>query len=165
MFETELAKLAGFKYFSSLDALKGYWQFPLSEESQEIMSFQTDTTVYTPTRLIQGGTDSVFAFQNGMREVLGDLLRRCCSAWIDGVLQYAKDSRDLLNNLEKIFEALEDHNVFINPEKTQLCTKSVTWCGRVIDEYGVKFDESMLAGLMGIRRPENTRVTKVYMCM
>jgi hypothetical protein len=48
------------------DALKGYWQFPLAEESQEIMSFQTDTTVYTPTRLIQGGTDSVFAFQNGI---------------------------------------------------------------------------------------------------
>ena len=64
MFETELAKLSECKYCSTLDALKGYWQFPLAEESQEIMSFQMDATVYTPTRLIQGETDSVFAFQN-----------------------------------------------------------------------------------------------------
>jgi hypothetical protein len=41
MFETKLTKLSGCRYFSTLDALKGYWQFPLAEESQEIMSFQT----------------------------------------------------------------------------------------------------------------------------
>jgi hypothetical protein len=164
MFETELAKLVGCKFFSSLDALKGYWQFPLSEESQEIMSFQTDSTVYTPTRLIQGGTDSVFAFQNGMREVLGDLLRKCCSVWIDDVLQYAKDYNGLIENLERIFEALQDRNVYINPEKTELCTKSVTWCFRVIDEFGVTFDESMVAGLMEIRRPENAQELQKFIC-
>jgi hypothetical protein len=89
-----------------------------------------------------------------MREVLGDLLRRCCSVWIDDILQYAKNSDGLIHNLEMIFEALKEHNVYMNPEKTQLCTKSVTWCGRIIDEYGVKFDDSMIAGLMEIRKPE-----------
>jgi hypothetical protein len=164
MFETELAKLSGCRYFSTLDALKGYWQFPLAEESQEIMSFQTDTTVYTPTRLIQGGTDSVFAFQNGMREVLGDLLSKCCSVWIDDILQYGKDSDELIENLEAIFERVEKSCVFLNPDKSELCMESVTWCGRNIDKDGVTFDDTMVSGLMGIRRPENVQELQKFIC-
>ena len=70
IFEVVLSYLTGSSYFSTLDAFKGYWQFPLDEESQEIVSFQTDSGIVTPTRLSQGLTDSVFAFQNGMREVV-----------------------------------------------------------------------------------------------
>jgi hypothetical protein len=73
LFEIELARLAGASYFSCMDAFKGYWQFPLHPDIQEILSFQTDSGVYTPTRLVQGACDSVYAFQNGMREVLKNL--------------------------------------------------------------------------------------------
>jgi len=44
-------------WFSSLDAFKGFWQFPLAEESQELYSFLTELGVFTPTLLIQGSTD------------------------------------------------------------------------------------------------------------
>ena len=64
-------------WFSSLDALKGFWQFPLAEESQEVYSFLTELGVFTPTPLIQGSTDSAHAFQAGMMEVFEDMLYIC----------------------------------------------------------------------------------------
>lgn len=44
-----LGRLSEASYFATLDAYKGYWQFPLAEESQEYFSFMTDEGVYTST--------------------------------------------------------------------------------------------------------------------
>jgi hypothetical protein len=164
LFEVELAKLKGTGWFSNIDAFKGYWQFPLAKESQEIMSFQTDSGIYTPTRLIQGGSDSVFAFQGGMREVLGSLLDNCCSVWVDDILHYAESFDELLLNLRSIFERCFKFNVFLNPNKTQLCTQKVTWCGRVIDKEGVTYDEEMVTGLLELRAPGNGQELQQFIC-
>ena len=59
--ETILEHVSGSKVYASLDAHKGYWQFPLSEESQEMCSFVTHEGVFTPSRLLQGHQDSVMA--------------------------------------------------------------------------------------------------------
>ncbi|ETW06575.1 hypothetical protein H310_02792 [Aphanomyces invadans] len=48
--------------FFTLDFFKGYWQFALVKTSQEMFSFLTDTGVYTPTRVLMGGTASVARF-------------------------------------------------------------------------------------------------------
>jgi hypothetical protein len=93
-------------WFSGLDAFKGFWQFPLAEESQEVYSFLTKLGVFTPTRLIQGSTDSAHAFQAGMMEVFGDMLYICVLIWIDDVLLYTRSFGDLLTRLEEVFQRL-----------------------------------------------------------
>jgi hypothetical protein len=54
-----LDHLAGASVFFSLDFFKGYWQFQLDPESQEMFSFLTDQGVYTPTRVLMDGSDCV----------------------------------------------------------------------------------------------------------
>ena len=51
--------------FGSLDGFKIFWQFQLDSEIQQIYSFLTEYGVYTPTRLIQGRTDSVHSWNDG----------------------------------------------------------------------------------------------------
>ena len=93
--------------FWYLDAHKGYWQFPLSVESQEICSFLTHEVVFSSTRLLQGQQDSVFAFQNGMEEVIGpELLYRNVLVWIDDILIFAKSEREYLDVVQKLFRRL-----------------------------------------------------------
>jgi len=60
--EVDFQHLEKATWFSSFDAFKGFWQFPLPEESQEVYSFLTELGVFTPTQLIQGSTDSTHAF-------------------------------------------------------------------------------------------------------
>jgi hypothetical protein len=87
-------------WFSTLDAFKGFWQFPLAEESQEVYSFLTELGVFTPTRLIQGSTDSAHAFQTGMMEVFEDMLYISVLIWINDVLVYTRSFEDLLTRVE-----------------------------------------------------------------
>ena len=50
--------VSGSNCFGHMYLANGYWQVPLSEESQEIMSIQPTISVYSSRRLLQGVTDS-----------------------------------------------------------------------------------------------------------
>jgi hypothetical protein len=99
--EVNFQHLEKVAWFSSLDAFKGLWQFPLAEE---VYSFLTELGVPTPTRLIQGSTVSSHAFQAGMMEVFEDMLYICVLIWIDDVLVYTRSFEDLLIRLEEVFQ-------------------------------------------------------------
>jgi hypothetical protein len=47
------------KSFFGIRFFKGHWQLPLHPNSQKYFSILTDTGVYTPTRVLMGGCDSV----------------------------------------------------------------------------------------------------------
>jgi hypothetical protein len=127
----------------------------LAEESQEVYSFLTELGVFTPTRLIQGSTDSAHAFQAGMMEVFEDMLYICVLIWIDDVLVYTRSFEDLLTRLEEVFQRLQKFNVKLKPQKTNLCSKEITWCCRKISVEGIKFDPEMIEILLSLLEPEN----------
>ena len=77
----------------------------------------TDRGVFTPKRLIQGCTDSVFMFQADMQEAMGDLLYECVLIWLDYILQYARSEEELITNLRNIFANYRSFNIKLIPEK------------------------------------------------
>jgi hypothetical protein len=72
--EVSMSYLEGASWFGSLDACTEFWQFPLQSECQVSYYCLIESGVYTPTRLIQGSTDSPHAFQPGMMEVLDGMV-------------------------------------------------------------------------------------------
>jgi hypothetical protein len=70
----------------------------------------------------------------------------------------------LIQNLRSVFKQLQQHNVFLNPLKTQLCKRSITWCGRLIDKHGVTYDRSMINGLIELRSPRNGQELQQFVC-
>lgn len=50
--------------FAKFDMASMFWQLPLHPESQEQKSFVTDNTIYTPTQVLQGATDSALHFRS-----------------------------------------------------------------------------------------------------
>jgi hypothetical protein len=117
------------------------------------MSILNSDAVWTSTRFLQGQTDAVFLFQNGMSEVLGNLLEYCVLLWVDDVFQYASCFNDLLTNLRTLFSRVKAKGVTLNSLKSTLCSISVTWCGRKVDSQGLKLDDSLVQGLIGLQRP------------
>ena len=49
--------LAGSKFWFKLDAFKGFWMMPLSEECQEMFSFMTDRGVLHTFEIHTGGAE------------------------------------------------------------------------------------------------------------
>jgi len=102
--EPMLAKLTGSNLFFKLDFLHGYWQFPLSKESQECQSFHTPFGVFTPTRVLHGATNAVSYFQSSMENLFSniDLL-----IWLDDMLGYAPNEERWIHILRETFKDVE----------------------------------------------------------
>jgi hypothetical protein len=120
--------------------------------------------VFAPTRLIQESTDSAHAFQAGMMEVFEDMLYICVLIWIDDVLVYTRSFVDVLTRLEEVFQRLREFNVKLNPQKTDLCSKEITWCGRKISVEDITFDPEIIESLLSLPEPENATNLQKFLC-
>ncbi|KAH9174853.1 hypothetical protein AeNC1_017662 [Aphanomyces euteiches] len=69
-----------------------------------MFSFLTDIGVYTPTRVLMGGTDSVAYCQSSVQEMFADELYRCLQIWLDDLLGYSKTKEGLLAALERVLK-------------------------------------------------------------
>ncbi|CEO98942.1 hypothetical protein PBRA_007056 [Plasmodiophora brassicae] len=99
--EAASRKLADMTCFFTIDAHKGFWLMPIAKECQEIFSFMTDNGVYTPTRSIQGATNSALQFQARIAKIFDDMKDHLL-IWIDDLLGFAKTEDDLLHQLARV---------------------------------------------------------------
>jgi hypothetical protein len=74
MLEVILDHLRGAGCFFLLDFFKGYWQFLLHPDCQELFSFLTDTGVWSSTRVMQGGSAKVPS-----KRCLANIYTKVCS--------------------------------------------------------------------------------------
>jgi hypothetical protein len=66
--------------------------------------------------------------------------------------------------LEPVFQRLRKFNVKLNPQKTDLCSKEITWCGRKISVEGINFDPEMIEILLSLPEPENAANLQRILC-
>lgn len=67
------AKVLGSKFFTVLDCFKGYWQIPLSEKTQKLLTFSTPWGRYSCLRLPYGISSAPEIFQRIMNSILQDM--------------------------------------------------------------------------------------------
>jgi hypothetical protein len=82
------------------------------------MSFIVDDAVWTSTRLLQGQTDAVFMFKNGMTKELGDLLEHCTLLWVDDIFHDCQPHKRNFNGRPL---------VILNKLKTHKILYQITW--------------------------------------
>ncbi|KAF1317462.1 hypothetical protein FI667_g14764, partial [Globisporangium splendens] len=139
-------------------------QLPLHDESQEIFSFMTEDTIYTPTRVPQGDTDSALHFQNQMQLAFEPLLYKSLLVWIDDVIVYAANATELLHVLRKFFEILKEFNLKLNASKSQLFQHQVKWCGKLISGDGVEHDPERISALQELPLPSTAADLQYFLC-
>jgi hypothetical protein len=149
---------------ATFDLIKGFWQMPLAEASQELLSFMINGKIMTPSRVMQGHVDSALYFQKTMNNVCTPLLHSNLLVWIDDVLLYAKSMDEYLNVLETFLGLIEKHGLKLNPLKCSLYNTKVKWCGRIIDGNGVRHDPERLETLCRIPFPENAGQLQQFLC-
>ena len=120
------------KFFASLDLLRGFWQFPISEESQRFWSFVTHHGQFQFTRVVMGGKNSAGYFQQVMQKVLADLLFLCVLIYIDDVLIFAKTEEQFIQAIGAVFEQLRVHRIYLKPQNapsmlSDSCGADISW--------------------------------------
>ena len=144
--ESELADARDARAFAAIDFCSGYWQAPLHPDSQPLFAFMTPDGVVMPTRTTQGGTNSAANFQEKLAECFEEL-RENFKAWIDDFIIFAKYEGRLLRMLRRFFEICRTRNLIVSLPKSDFFLTEATWCGRIIDADGVRFNPENLSGL------------------
>lgn len=161
-FESKLQEVAGSTCYAKLDLAHGYWQLRLDKASQEMMSIQTPIGVYTPTRLLQGGSDSGNHFQAVLQDGFSTI--KNILQWINDFLLHARTEGKLLGNIEEFLRICQTINLKVHAEKTTLFAREVHFCGRIISDQGIQHHPRHFESLLKMRRPTMTGELQQLLC-
>ena len=161
--EQTLAKLAGAKVFSKLDANSGFWQIPLSEESAKLTTFITPYGRYCFHRLPFGITSGPEHFQRRMSEILEGQEGVVCM--IDDILVFGNSVEEHEEHLVKVLERLQKSGITLNKEKCHFATNRVSFLGQVVDHTGVHPDPAKVKAIQKVPVPKNVGDVRRFLGM
>ena len=155
--EIDLERAVSAGAYAVLDADNGYFQIENDPDGAEIFSILTEDGIFTPTRLVQGGTDGVAVFQSAMMTVLTDQIHRTVAIWIDDVVVFKANAELLAKELRVIFKLFRKFGVKLNPDKTTLYGEEIRFCGKIISPNGIRPNPEFTQGLTNMSLPRNVR--------
>ncbi|MEM1369511.1 MAG: reverse transcriptase family protein, partial [Cyanobacteria bacterium P01_H01_bin.15] len=150
--DAELVDTRKAKRFALIDFCSSFWQAPLDPDSQAFYAFMAANGVVMPTRTPQGGCNSAANFQEKVEPCFIEL-RDHYKAWLDDFLIFAESEDQLLQILRRFFEICRTRRLIISLPKSEFFLTKAQWCGRIIDEHGVRFNPKNISGIMNSNAP------------
>ena len=165
-----LDRIAGKKptVFSSLDLRSGYYQLPISRESQEKTAFTCPNTgqQYCFNVTSQGLTSAPASFARVMKRIFSkQVIRNDLEVYLDDILAYSKDHNEMLKTLDEAMKNLIDAGMKINIEKCQFGIKKLTYLGFELDKDGYRPDPLKSEGITKVHEPSTLKGVRSFMGM
>ena len=132
--------LANSKYFSLFDALKGYWQLELDEQSRDLTGFATTAGQYRWTRLPMGLKGAPGAWQAVMDDIFFEELFQFFLIYIDDGLTFSTTFEEHLQHLEIVLSKAERANLSLSTKKCKFGYTKMKVLGYIVDADGFKMD-------------------------
>ena len=136
----------GIKHFAVFDALKGYHQIPLTDESKDLTAFMTPFGRFRYLRLAFGlnSAGDVFTLRYGNAiDKATDGLRATEDTLIRG-----STTNELVSNTRKFFDACRENGITLNMRKIQWDKKEVLFGGFLLDPSGYRLDPVLNKALL-----------------
>ena len=149
--EQTLAKLAGAKVVSKLDANSGFWQRKLSAKSKLFTTFITPWGRYCYRRLPFGISSAPEHFQKTIQQILEGLDGIECQ--MDDILVFGECQEQHDVRLEAVFNRLEEYGVTLNPEKCEFSKEKISFLGHIIGKDGIEADPMKVEAIQQIKAP------------
>ena len=135
-----LTNLAGYKWYSTLDLISGYWQVALDEEDGEKTAFRTTEGLYKFRVMPFGLCNAPATFQRLMDLVLAGLQWSHCLVYIDDIIILGRDFADHISNLDRVFQRIQEAGLKLKPRKCAFLQDQVCYLGHVVSREGIATD-------------------------
>ena len=121
--------------FAKLDALWGYYQIPLAEESQHITTFVCERGTFeylrAPMGLNSSGDEFCRRTDDALKNIKGVL------KLVDDILVYATSYGQLFKRIEEVLERCSEHNITLSRNKIEIGSR-ITFSGFDVSSEGTK---------------------------
>ena len=148
-------RMANAKWFTKLDANRGYWQIPLDEESQLLTTFNTPFGRFCYQVTPFGIKSAQEVFQKRMSQHFSDL--EGVETDIDDIIVHAETEVKHDQRLHSVLERCEKINLTLNKEKCVFKCKEVTYIGHKLTKGGIKPDDNKVRAINEMPAPSDKK--------
>ena len=154
-----ISRIAGAKFFSSLDLASGFHQIPIAPDHRDKTAFTKPDGLYEFHRLPFGLCGAAPTFQRLMDRVLDKLKWKECLVYIDDLLIMCSSFEEHLNQLDRVLSALESAGLTLNVDKCLFAARETIYLGFKISEGRILPDPEKVRAVAEFPRP--TTVTQI----
>eukprot|EP00854_Cymbomonas_tetramitiformis_P011813 gene11813-biopygen12132 len=129
-------EMHGAKFFSSFDAVDGFWQVPMAPGDVEKTAFTTQMGSYEWLVMPQGLQNSPSQYQRRMQRALGHL--PFVRIFIDDVVVFSNTLEEHYRHVEQLLLTCREKGVFLKRSKVQLLKKSLRFLGHTMSADGCR---------------------------
>ncbi|HYN44606.1 MAG TPA: RNase H-like domain-containing protein, partial [Candidatus Limnocylindrales bacterium] len=159
-----LDRLAGAKYFTTLDAASGYWQIPVEESDKEILSFITPVGSYSYNVMPMGYCNATGEYQ---REIttgpLAPFLFYCCLVYVDDSIIFSATYEDHIHDLSNVLTALNDHGWKLKLSKCKFAHTTIDFLGHTVSYNQITVKKDNLEKLLAMKKPTNIKELQSFL--
>ncbi|KAK3241869.1 hypothetical protein CYMTET_48393 [Cymbomonas tetramitiformis] len=135
----------GAKYFSSFDAVDGFWQMAMASEDVEKTAFTSPYGSYEWLVMPMGLTNSPSCYQRRMQRALGHL--PFVRIFLDDCILFSNTLEEHLSHLQQFLEVCENQGIYLKESKCQLLQTQIRFLGHVISREGSQPQHDKLAAI------------------
>ena len=141
------------KFFTILDAMKGYHQCPLDPESQLLTTFITLHGRFTYLCAPYGISSISEHYNCRMADAFAGLsgFRRI----IDDIVIYGHDTVQHANHVRAVLQRCADMNITLNMDKCKFCQTEISFAGFHLSAEGYQVDSSITDAINNFPTPAN----------
>ena len=151
----------GAQLFAVFDALKGYHQVPLEEESRSMTAFYTPFGKFRYRSIPMGFAPAGDLFTDRMGRAVDPALEgklRC----VEDCCIYGYSLPDILPKIERFFKACNDNNITLNVQKIQFGPE-VVFAGFLINPVGYRINPALTDALQAFPVPKSQTDLRSFM--
>ena len=152
--------LKGAKIFSSFDAIKGYHQCELDEESQDLTTFITPYGTYKFLRAPYGVNSISEHYNRRMDECLEGLTN--IAKIVDDCAIYSESPEEHETHVRKFLERCAEKQISLNPDKMQISQNVLRFGGHDLNQEGYSISTDITRSIAKFPKPDSRKALRGY---
>nr|KYP71974.1 Retrovirus-related Pol polyprotein from transposon opus [Cajanus cajan] len=144
---------SGHKFLSFLDAYSGYNQIRMHPQDEEKMAFITETANYCYRVMSFGLKNAGATYQRLMNKIFHDQIGRSMEVYVDDMVVKSSDVSTHVRDLAKVFQALRQHQMRLNPEKCVFGVSGGKFLGFMLSNRGIEANPDKFQAILDMKSP------------
>ena len=138
-------EMHGARYFSSFDAVDGFWQMTMASEDVEKTAFTSPYGQYEWLVMPMGLANSPSCYQRRMQRALGHL--PFVKVFIDDCIIASHTLEEHYSHIQQFLEVCEEQGIYLKKSKCQLLQTQIRFLGHVVSRKGSQPQHDKLAAI------------------